>query len=132
LKQWMTDSDLKEFSNRSGRLAKQFQDAGFDGKLTLGENSADLAGLTFSYGAAFPKGKGSIEDKKRFFVSYARLWCGSGRPEFMELLKKTDPHSAGYARINEQVKHQPGFAESYQCKPGDKMYLPESDRISIW
>lgn len=130
--QWMNENDLKEFQGRSSRLVKQFQDAGFDGKLTLGENSADLVGLTFAYNAAFPDGRGSAEDKRRFFTSYARLWCTVARPDYLELLKKTDPHSAGYARINEQVKHQPGFAEAFQCKSGDKMYLPENERISIW
>ena len=130
--QWMSDQDLKEFQGRSNKLVKQFQDAGFDGKLTLGENSADLVGLSFAYQAAFPKGRGSVEDKKRFFMSYGRVWCSVGRPDFWELLKKTDPHSLGYARINEQMKHQPGFAEAFQCKAGDKMFLPESERTSIW
>jgi putative endopeptidase len=132
LKNWMPMKDLAEFNERSQRLVQQFDKAGFDGKLTLGENVADLVGLTFAYNAAFPSGKASTEDQQKFYISYARNWCGVVRPEFAKLLIKTDPHSAGWARINEQVKQQAPFAEAFQCKSGDKMYLPEKERVKIW
>ncbi|MBO9668744.1 MAG: M13 family metallopeptidase, partial [Bdellovibrio sp.] len=121
LKQWMSTKDIVEFEKRGQMMVDQFNKIGHDGKLTLGENVADLVGLTFAYNAAFPGNKGSIEDKKTFFVAYGRLWCNVIRPDFEKLMRKTDPHSSGEARINEQVKHQPGFAEAFQCKPGDKM-----------
>lgn len=132
LRQWMTMKDLAEFSKRSNRLVDQYAQLGHNGKLTLGENVADLVGVSFGYKAAFPNGEGSVEDKKKFFVSYARLWCGVMRPQMAEKLLKTDPHSLGWARINEPLKHQTGFVEAFQCKPGDKMYLSEKDRVSIW
>lgn len=132
LKPWMTTKDIMEFNLRGQKMIDQFNRIGHDGKLTLGENVADLVGLTFAYHAAFPKGEGSPSDKKSFFVAYGRLWCGVTRPDFEELLKKTDPHSLGPARINEQVKHQAAFAETFQCKEGDKMTLPQSERIQIW
>ena len=132
LRQWMTMKDLAEFSKRSSKLVEQYAKLGHNGQLTLGENVADLVGVTFGYNAAFPGGKGSIEDKKKFFVSYARLWCGVMRPQMAEKLLKTDPHSLGWARINEPLKHQSGFVEAFQCKPGDAMYLPENERVSIW
>lgn len=132
LKQWMTTKDIMEFNLRGQKLIEQFAKAEHDGKLTLGENVADLVGLTFSYNAAFPKGEGSLEDKKKFFTAYGRLWCSTVRPDYAQLLKKTDPHSAGSARINEQVKHQPGFAEAFQCKENDKMTLPPKERAKIW
>lgn len=132
LKQWMTTKDIMEFNLRGQKMIEQFNRIGHDGKLTLGENVADLVGLTFAYNAAFPKGEGKLSDKKDFFVAYGRLWCEVTRPDFKELLKKTDPHSLGPARINEQVKHQPAFAETFQCKEGDKMTLPQSERIQIW
>ncbi|MEK2689113.1 M13 family metallopeptidase [Bdellovibrio sp. GT3] len=132
LKPWMSEKDLTSFEQRNSRLVDQFNKIGHDGKLTLGENTADLVGLTFAYNAAFPDGKGSIEDKQQFFVGYGRLWCTVIRPDYAKLLLKTDPHSAGIARINEQVKQQPGFAEAFQCKAGDKMTLPESERVKIW
>ncbi|MFM6927443.1 MAG: M13 family metallopeptidase [Bdellovibrio sp.] len=132
LKQWMSAKDTTEFEKRGQKLVDQFNKIGHDGKLTLGENSADVVGLTFAYNAAFPEGKGSIEDKKAFFIGYGRLWCGVVRPDLAKLLLKTDPHATGEARINEQVKHQAAFAQTFQCKAGDKMTLPDSERVKIW
>jgi Predicted metalloendopeptidase len=132
LKAWMPEKDVTQFQARGEKLVKQFEAAGLNGKLTLGENSADLNGLTFAYKAAFPGGKGSVEDKQKFFVAYGRLWCRVVRPDFETYLKKMDPHADGISRINEQVKHQPAFAEAFSCKPGDKMVLPETERVQIW
>ncbi|MFV8257284.1 M13 family metallopeptidase [Bdellovibrio bacteriovorus] len=132
LRTWMTTKDIMEFNLRGQKMIDQFNKADHDGKLTLGENVADLVGLTFAYNAAFPEGKGSEKDKKDFFVAYGRLWCEVIRPDNAKLLRKTDPHSSGLARINEQVKQQPAFAETFQCKPGDPMTLPEKDRVQIW
>jgi putative endopeptidase len=129
---WMSMKDTAEFSHRSSRLVEFFNKAGHDGALTLGENVADLVGLTFAYDAAFPKGKPTQEEQQRFFVSYARTWCSVARPNFEQLMRKTDPHAAGWARINEQVKHQATFAEAFSCKSGDAMTLPEKDRVKIW
>ncbi|QDK39223.1 M13 family metallopeptidase [Bdellovibrio sp. NC01] len=132
LKDWMSQKDITEFASRQNKLVEQFNKAEHDGKLTLGENTADLVGVTFAYNAAFPGGKGDVEDKKKFFIAYGRLWCSVTRPDFEKLMRKTDPHSSGTARINEQVKQQPAFAETFQCKAGDKMTLPDSERVQIW
>jgi len=132
LKQWMTEDDVKKFKERGQKMIEQFNKIGHNGSLTLGENVADLVGLTFAYKAAFPEGKGSVEDKKKFFVAYGRLWCGVTREKMKEMLLKTDPHSMGYARINEQVKHQSGFQEAFSCQPTNKLYMSESDRLTIW
>lgn len=132
LKQWMTDEDVEKFKARGQKMTEQFNKIGHNGSLTLGENVADLVGVTFAYNAAFPKGTGTITDKQKFFVAYARLWCGQMREKTKEKLLKTDPHSLGYARINEQVKHQKGFYEAFSCNSKNKLYLQESDRIEIW
>lgn len=132
LKQWMTTKDVMEFNLRGQKMIDQFVKADHDGKLTLGENVADLVGLTFAYNAAFPKGEGSSKEKKDFFIAYGRLWCSVVRPDYEKLMRKTDPHSSGTARINEQVKHQPGFAEAFQCKEGNKMTLSPNERVKIW
>lgn len=132
LSDWMTMKDKAEFSKRGQKMIDQFNKIGHDGMLTQGENIADLVGLTFAYQAAFPEGKGSIEDKKRFFTGYGRLWCTVSRPDYEKRLLKTDPHAAGWARINEQVKHQSAFSEAFNCKAGSKMTLPEKDRVQIW
>jgi putative endopeptidase len=132
LKQWMNDEDVKKFKSRGAKMIAQFNKIGHNGELTLGENVADLVGLTFGYHAAFPENKGTVEDKKKFFVAYARLWCGVAREKTKEMWLKTDPHSLGEARINEQVKHQAGFQDAYQCTAKNKLFLNENDRISIW
>lgn len=132
LKQWMTMRDLKEFSNRSSRLIAQFNKAGHNGQLTLGENIGDLVGLTFAYQAAFPDGKAKEEDQRKLFIAYGRLWCEVNLPKAEEQQLKTDPHALGRARINEQVKHQKAFADAFHCKKGDKMTLQDEDRVKIW
>jgi len=132
LRQWMTEKDLVTFKERGKKLVDQFNKIGHDGSLTLGENTADLVGLTFAYNAAFPKGQGTIDDKRKFFQSYARLWCNVTLPKMEEKQLKTDPHALGWARINEQVKHQSGFEEAYSCKAGSAMTLPASERVQIW
>jgi putative endopeptidase len=132
LNQWMTDDDIKKFKERGSKMAEQFNKIGHNGYLTLGENVADLVGLTFAYNAAFPENKGAIPDKQKFFVAYGRLWCNVAREKAREMQLKTDPHSLGYARINEQVKHQAGFQEAFSCNSKNKLYLSEKERISIW
>jgi len=132
LRAWMTPADLAEFQKRGQVLVGQFNKAGYDGNLTLGENVADFVGVTAAYHAAFPKEEGSNEEHKQFFVSYARNWCSVGRPDYMSLLKKVDPHAAGVARINQQVPQQEAFAKAFQCRPGDPMYLPPEQRVKIW
>lgn len=132
LKGWMTEDDLASFKKRGQKLVAQFNAIGHNGDLTLGENIGDLVGLTFAYRAAFPEDEGSSEAKKAFFLQYARSWCTTMRPKLREARLKTDPHSMGEARVNEQVKHQDGFAEAYSCKAGDKLFLDPEDRIRIW
>jgi putative endopeptidase len=130
--EWMTKHDLSEFKKRGDRLVEQFNKIGHNGQLTLGENIGDLVGVTSAYAAAFPNDVGNIEDKKAFFLQYGRLWCNVMRPKLLENMLKTNPHSLGEARVNQQVKNQPGFAEAYSCKPGDAMYVDPSQRAMIW
>ncbi len=132
LKQWMTDDDVNKFKERGAKMRDQFNKIGHNGALTLGENVADLVGMTFAYNAAFPKNEGSINDKQKFFVAYGRLWCNVMREKAKEMQLKTDPHSLGYARINEQVKHQSGFYEAFACTAKNKLYLDEKERVKIW
>ncbi len=132
LKQWMSEADIKNFQSRGAKFVEQFNKIGHNGSLTLGENIGDLTGVTFAYRAAFPEGKGSDEQKKAFFLQYARAWCGVALPKMEEMQLKTDPHSLGWARVNQQMKNQPDFAKVFQCKPSDAMVLPESELVKIW
>lgn len=132
LQQWMTNSDLSTFTQRTARLVDQFGRAGLNGKLTLGENVADVMGLTFAYQAAFPDESGTAEEHRQFFLQYAHLWCNVIRPSARALYKLTDPHAYNEQRVNEQIKQQPGFAESFACHEGDPMTLPPAQRVTIW
>lgn len=134
MRSWMTEADRESFKKRSLGLIEQFNQIGHNGKLTLGENIGDLVGVSFAYKAAFPETSSmtDLEKKRQFFISYAKVWCGVRTEGEKERYLKTNPHSLGYARINEQVKNQKGFAEAFSCQPGDRMTLPEEKRVSIW
>ena len=133
LSQWMTEKDLNIFKEKGDKLIKQFDNIGHNGKLTLGENVADNVGLTFAFNAAFGNGQNKSKEKlQNFFISYAKLWCGVTRPKMQEMWLKTDEHSLGFARINEQVKHQNGFYEAFSCTEKNKLFINEKDRIKIW
>ncbi len=138
LEDWVPQSDIDEFNQRTALLVDQFNalvdpkiNATY-GKLTLGENIADTAGLGFAYEAAFPGNQGSPEDKKAFYLQYARVWCGVARPKELEKRLRVDPHAQTENRVNEPLKHQSGFYEAYGCKAGDKMYLPPEKRMDLW
>lgn len=132
LRQWMNAKDVESFRSHGKAFVEQFNQIGHNGDLTLGENIGDLTGLTFSYRAAFPDGKGTEEQKKAFFLQYARLWCGVELPKYSEQALKIDPHSRGWARVNQQVKNQPDFAQIFSCKSKDPMVLDKDKVVRIW
>ncbi len=129
---WMTKEDQKTYNDLSQRLVEQFNQIGLNGQLTLGENGADLAGVTAAYEAAFPDGEGRVENKQAFFIQYGRQWCNVATPEYEKSAITLDEHSSGKARVNEQVKNQAGFTEAFSCKVGDKMYSDSQSRVKIW
>ena len=133
-RQWMSLQDLKNFSDRTSPLIAQFDAIGHNGKLTQGENIGDLVGLTAAYRLATGMAgfNESRELQQELFLAYGRAWCTVSRPKFDEAKLKTDPHALGWARVNEQVKHQPGFAKAFQCKDSDPMVLPKEKQVRIW
>ena len=132
LRQWMSDKDIETFKNQGKGLGKYYTAYGMNAKLTLGENIGDLTGLQFSYNAAFPNGEGSKASKQEFFVQWGRAWCQKVLPKEYERLVKTDPHSQQPARVNAPVSHIEGYYEAFSCKEGNKMFVPQKDRIVIW
>ena len=110
-----------------------------NGKLTLGENIADLGGVTISY-AAFKKTKQGQGNEKidgltpdqRFFLGYATIWAGDVRPEAQAQRIITDPHSPGLFRVNGTVSNLPEFYNAFEIKDGDNMYRSDSVRAKIW
>ena len=132
LRQWMSNADLAKFNSLNQRLVEQFNKIGHDGKNTLAENSADLAGLLFAYEAAFPENSGTPKQKREFFLQYARGWCEVRDPSGVKEFLNSNPHSLGSARTNEMLKHVGAFAEVFKCKATDKLVLPEKARLRIW
>jgi putative endopeptidase len=136
LRDWMSAKDLKKFKELTASLVDQYSKAGMNGELTLGENIGDMVGLTAAYDAAFKGRKISPEElqkeERQFFLSYARSWCEVQLPGVKELRLKSDPHSLGFARVNEVVKHFVGFKDAFSCKETDAMVLPADKRVHIW
>lgn len=135
---WLPEADREEFKRRTALMIEQF-DALVKpeinknyGALTLGENIADTSGLRFAYEAAFPANAGSLDEKRAFYLQYARLWCGKMRDSEFERRLRTDYHAQTMFRVNEPLKHQPRFMEAYGCKAGDKMYRPPEKQMDLW
>jgi putative endopeptidase len=145
LSDWWTREDSKKFIDKSRILVRQFNQyviAGehVNGELTLGENIADLGGLTIAYEAfqQSRKNKGKEKDidgyspDQRFFIGWARIWRSNDRPEFLVQLLKNNPHSPGIYRVNGPLSNMPAFYKAFDVKPGDSMLAPDSMRAQIW
>ena len=145
LSNWWTDVDRKAYEALTSRLVAQFEEfeplpgRRLNGKLTLGENIADLSGMAIAYKAyllSLGKGGGSVIDgynpSQRFFLGWAQIWRRKYRDD--ELLRRlvTDPHSPSLYRSNGPVRNLDAFYEAFNVKPGDKMFKPKEERIQIW
>jgi putative endopeptidase len=146
LRNWWSAADLEKFKQGTGLVASQFDSytvldsVHVNGKLTLGENLADLGGLSISYAALekalAQKGRPANIDgftpEQRFFLAYAQIWRANTTPEAVRLRINTDPHSPGEWRTNGPISNMPQFAAAFGCKAGDPMVRPESVRPVIW
>ncbi|MBN8922025.1 MAG: peptidase [Rhodanobacter sp. 68-29] len=150
-KNWWTKDDRAKFDARTDKLVQQFNDyapikdkpdAHVNGKLTLGENIADLGGLNVAYDAlqvalknnpkeAGEKIDGYTEDQ-RFFLNWARVWRGSVREKQALLYLNTDPHAPASLRAIGAPSNMPAFAAAFQCKPGDAMVRSGDKQVKIW
>lgn len=146
LKNWWTEEDLAKFKAKTDVLVKQFSDYEaidgmyVNGELTLGENIADLGGLTIAYyalkksleGKPTPEKIDGFTPEQRFFLSWAQGWRGNMRPEYLKNMVQTNPHSPGNFRGNGPLSNMPEFYEAFGVKEGDKMYRPKEKRAEIW
>jgi putative endopeptidase len=111
-----------------------------NGKLTLGENIADLGGLATAYEAFMtysPQAKSNVKidgftPEQRFFLSWAQIWRSNTTNEALAQRIQTDPHSPGQFRTNIPLTNMPEFYKAFGVKEGDKMWRPESQRVKIW
>jgi putative endopeptidase len=144
VRNWWTDADRAHFDASIEALAKQydtyapFPDLHLNGHQTLGENIADLAGITASYDAwkASLKGKPApvvdgLTGDQQFFLGYAQSESGKAREAALRQQVLTDPHSPGEYRADTIRNLDPWYA-AFDVKPGEKLYLAPTDRVHIW
>jgi putative endopeptidase len=146
LKDWWQASDAEKFTKRVSSLVKQYdsfvaiEDQHVNGELTLGENIADVGGLTVSFTAWKNANGGKVPTEKidgflpieRFFLSYAQVWRNNIRDKELLRRLKEDVHSPGRFRVNGALPNIPEFYSTFGIKKGDKLYLPEEERAKIW
>jgi putative endopeptidase len=146
LRNWWSASDLEKFKHGTGLVSSQFDSytvldsVHVNGKLTLGENLADLGGLSIAYAALekalAEKGRPPLIDgftpEQRFFLAWAQIWRQNITPEAQRVRINTDPHSPGQWRANGPISNMPQFAAAFGCKAGDPMVRPDSVRPVIW
>ena len=143
LRDWWTAQDGKEFQKRAACISNQYSnytiidDIKINGKLTLGEDVADLGGLLIAYNAWKEDTKSEklepIDDltpEQRFFIGYGQSWCGQTRDETKRLRATVDPHSPEKYRTNGVVSNMPEFQEAFHCKAGQPMV--NENRCRVW
>ncbi len=143
LRDWWTADDGKEFVKRASCISDQYStytiidDIKINGKLTLGEDVADLGGLILAYMAWKEDTKGQnlqplddLTPDQRFFVGYGQSWCGQARDETKRLRATVDPHSPEKYRTNGVVSNMPEFQEAFHCKAGSPMV--NQNRCRVW
>jgi len=145
LKDWWTTADADKFKSKAGQVVAQYNaftvldTLHVNGRLTLGENLADLGGLSIAY-EAFTNTKEFKDGKKvdgfmpaqRFFLSWAQIWRSNTLPRAQAQLILTDPHSPGEFRCNAPVTNIDAWYEAFNVKEGDKMYKAPDQRTKIW
>jgi putative endopeptidase len=147
LRDWWTAQDAAAYKARAQLVSDQFDrytvlDSAthVNGKLTLGENLADLGGLTIAYaafqkslaGKARPANIDGFTPEQRFFLSWAQVWRESSRPEAARVQVNTNPHAPAQWRVNGPLSNMPEFARAFSCKAGDPMVRADSLRAQIW
>ena len=147
LRDWWTKEDSKAFEDHTAKLVDQYNhydvlDSTYvNGKLTLGENIADLGGVTVAYnayklsleGKEAPKPIDGFTNYQRFFLSYAQIWRTNMRDEELRKRVKTDVHSPAKVRINGVVYNMPEFYAAFpNVKAGDKLFRAPEQRPVIW
>jgi putative endopeptidase len=142
---WWADDDRARFNAKTDKLVAQYnacvvlKDLHVNGKLTLGENIADLGGITIAH-AAYQKSlagqKAPVFDgftgEQRFYIGFAQVWRGITRDAEQRLRIRTDPHSPFEFRTLVPVSNVEAFYKAFDVKPDDKMYRKPIDRVEVW
>lgn len=142
---WWTPADAKGFASRTDKLVKQFDSyealpgQHVNGKLTLGENIADLGGLATAYDAMQIATKGEpdpmtdgLTRDQRFFLNFGTSWRGASTPDAVKVQLASDPHAPRQFRAIGAPANLPAFAKAFDCKPGDPMNRTGDKQVVIW
>lgn len=141
---WWTPADAKNFQALTGKLVKQFDGYRVDGqpvngKLTLGENIADLGGINTAYDAMKKATAdqpdpmvGGMSRDQNFFINWATVWRTKYTPENAKVRLTTDPHAPAQYRAIGAPSNMPAFAAAFQCKAGDPMVRSGQSQVVIW
>ncbi len=142
LRDWWTASDKKQFEERTSCIRDQYanfvavDDLKLNGKLTLGENTADNGGLHIAYMALMNKFAGKepapvdgLSAEQRFFLGWANVWCQNRTDALARMLVTVDPHSPGKDRVNGTVSNMPEFREAYHCPAKAPMVNQNACRV---
>ncbi len=145
LRDWWTPQDVQRFTTRTEALAAQYSayeplpGEHINGELTLGENIADLSGLTvamrayrLSLGGRAAAVMDGFTGDQRFFLGWSQVWRGKARDEDLRARLLSDPHSPNEFRANGVVSNLPEYYAAFGVKSGDKLFRPPDQRVKIW
>ncbi len=147
VRSWWTAEDKSKFDARTGCEVKEYgafesvAGAKLNGKLTLGENTADNGGLRIAYAALQSEMQrpGAVQatvdgytPDQRFFLGFAQVWCSNTREQMARMLVKVDPHSPAKFRVDGTVPNFEKFGQAFQCKQGTPMYPAAGTACRVW
>ncbi len=142
---WWTKDDYEKFKAKTQQVVDQYNSftvldsVHVKGALTVGENTADIAGVAIAYDAFKLTEQGQDTTKldgftpdQRFFISIARIWRVKTTDQYLRMYVNTNPHSPPQWRVNGPLMNFTPFYNAFNVQPGDKMYKPETERIKVW
>lgn len=145
---WWTPQDSKNFDQRTECFVKEYHSftpvpgLHVNGKLTLGENTADNGGLRLALMAFLADAKAKHLDLSKkvdgytpiqhFFIAWGQNWCSTARPQYTTMLIQTNPHSPDRVRVNGVVRNMPEFGKAFNCKRGQPMYPAAAKMCRVW
>ncbi len=146
LRNWWTEKDRQEFDQRTSCIANEYSsfvavdDIHLNGRLTLGENTADNGGVRIALAALNAQRTDKPDSREnqtiegftpeqRFFLGYAQIWCENRSPESSRLLATIDPHAPGQYRVNGALQNDEDFARAFKCKAGQPMVSTNACRV---
>jgi putative endopeptidase len=145
LRDWWTKEDAEKFKVRAARLGAQYSQfqplpgVHVNGDLTMGENIADLGGLTLALDAYHASLNGKLAPvidgltgDQRVFLGWAQAWRGKVTDDFVRKQVVSDPHSPRQFRVNGVVRNIDGWYAAFDVKSGEKLYVGAPERVRIW